>query len=323
MWDLLERSIREVKKGVLMIVQHTTRGRTIKLFLLDGTSDGKIEASLDNWTGRLVRAGSSNLEWLLGHKSAQKSGLYLFYFFYLKSESETQQRIYIGRSDKIEQRLRCHARDKDKGFWETACLITTSDGSLYGTSCDYIETYLIAETLKAKRTTLHNKQRKSISQIPLPQSEKESADIFIENLKIILPTINFNFLKQLQSQSKNVKDFMFEIFHKSSGVRARANEINGDFFVLKGSQATTKGRKESLHRKRRQILIDKGDLKQIGDSTTYEFTKDVHFSSPSASASIVIDGQASPREWKIKGTKTQKNYNDWRENPQAFIANFS
>ena len=301
-----------------MIVQHTTRGRTVELYLLDGTSDGKIEASLNNWSGTIIRAGSSNLEWLLGHECAQKSGLYLLQGRDPESESETQQRIYIGESDKIIKRLKSHARSDDKGFWETACLITTSDNSLYGTICEYIEAKLIAETIKAQRTTLHNKIKRTLDEIPLPKKGRDSADDFIEELQIILPIINFNFLKHLQPRSRHVKGFMFELVHQSSGIRATANEINGDFFVLEGSRATTEGRKQSTHRKKRQILIDKGDLKQIGNSTTYEFTKDVYISSPSAAASIVIDGQASPREWKIKGTKEKKDYNDWRENPGKF-----
>ena len=305
-----------------MIIQQTVRGRTVELFLLDGTSDGKIEASLDGWTGKLVRAGSSNLEWLLNHESAQKSGLYLLQGNDPESESETQQRIYIGRSDKIGQRLQSHARDDDKGFWETACLITTSDNSLHGTSSGYIEAKLIEETFKAERTTLHNKQKPPVDEIPLQQKGKDAADRFISKLKIILPIINFHFLKKLHSRSESVKDFMFELSHTSKTtktlIKAFANHVDGEFFVLKGSQATTKAGKVSAYRKRRQALIDKGDLKQIGDGATYEFTKDVHFSSTSAAASIVLDRQASPREWKINGAEEQGDYNDWRENPSKF-----
>ncbi len=300
-----------------MISKVQQNGWVVELFLCDGTPDGKMEANLINWSGELVRGNSSHVEWLLEHDNAKKPGVYLLQGKDPNSESETQQRIYIGRSDKIKSRLRGHASDDDKGFWETACMITTSDNSLYGTRCDYIEAMLIERTVDANRVTLHNKQKRSTENIPLPASGKQIAEVFLQHLEIVLPILNFNFLKKLQSRTKEIKYFMFELFHKDTQTYAKANEVNGDFFVLKDSHATTKGRMHSEHRLKRQFLIDKGYLKK--DGTRYIFTRDVLFSSPSTAASIVIDGQASGwREWKIKGTEYKKSYKDWRENPEEY-----
>ena len=104
-----------------MIINETTQSaRTVYLHLLDGTPDGKIEVKLDNWVGEILRGGKSDLKWLLSHKKAKQSGVYLLQGNEPDLIDETKKRIYIGLSDRnLESRLRQHAK---MDFWETACL---------------------------------------------------------------------------------------------------------------------------------------------------------------------------------------------------------
>ena len=301
----------------MIINQKTQSARTVYLHLLDGRPDGKIEVKLDNWVGEILRGGRSDLNWLLSHEKAKQSGIYLLQGNDPDLVDETKKRIYVGLSDRdLESRLRQHAKNETMDFWETACLITASDETMNPNNCSYVEAMLIKQARDSGRANIQNKQHPASPKIS--SIERQPANNFICQLKIILPIINIDFLNPLQAKLESIKGYMFEIYHTASKVKAWANEINKDFFVLKGSQATAKttGGKVT-YQAIRQELINKGDLEEDKSIEGYVFTKDVKFSSASAAASVIINRHAGPREWKIRGKK-EKDYSYWRENPEEY-----
>ena len=50
-------------------------GRSIKLFLTDGTPSGVITGSMANWTGKVLVGRSANLPALLSRSEVQQPGL--------------------------------------------------------------------------------------------------------------------------------------------------------------------------------------------------------------------------------------------------------
>ncbi|MBK1650552.1 hypothetical protein CKO36_18810 [Rhabdochromatium marinum] len=80
--------------------------------------------------------------------------------------------------------------------------------------------------------------------------------------------------------------------HKKSGLHAEAREIDGDFILLKGSQAMAEWTKGSNathgYSKFHAKLIAEGKLQPTPDSTWLILTEDVALTSPSAAAAVIL-----------------------------------
>ena len=314
-----------------MIVQHTAKkGCVIRLHLQDGTAQGKIEAKLDNWVGEVLRSGRSDLEWLLKHERAQKPGVYLLQGNDPSPTDDDRKKVYIGLSNRnLQSRLRHHDKDESMDFWDTACLITASDeDTMNPNNCNHLEATLIKQAINANRASVSNKQNPYSSLSPI---DRQTPDNFICKLKLVLPVININFLNPLLATNKAIKHFMFELSHEAKEhplIEAHANQVDGDFFVLKGSCASIEPRREienqtQKNKTLREALIEDKILKKSDDKKCFVFTKDFRFSSASAAASVILNGHAGIREWKVRKTEGEKDYSEWRNNPQAFASNFS
>ena len=296
--------------------QNTPEESIVTLHLYDGTLEGKLLLTLDNWVGEILQCGKNDREWLLQQEMIQKSGVYLLQGRDSNIEEETKRRIYIGMSNRgITERIRHWETDEKKKFWTTTHLITTSN-PLMNDIGGYVESRLIKQAHEANRAHVVNDQMPSPK---LSSQLQKAANKFLKNLELLFPIINIDCLKPLQARSETIKDFMFELIHETTKSHAIANENNGDFFVLKNSLvAIEKSRETQTFKNKnfRQELINRGDLEISRDGENYVFTRDVHFSSPSAAASVVINGHAGVREWIIKGTN--EDYSHWRDNPSKF-----
>ena len=54
-----------------------TAGKSIRLFLADGTPGGLLTAEIMNWTGHVVAAPRSDLAALLKRPEASRTGIYI------------------------------------------------------------------------------------------------------------------------------------------------------------------------------------------------------------------------------------------------------
>ena len=93
-------------------------GKTIRLFLVDGTANSLITAELMNWTGHILVTSRSSLGQALGREEADRTGIYVLSG--QDPERPRQTRLYIGEGDNVGARLRMHARDENKDFWTKA-----------------------------------------------------------------------------------------------------------------------------------------------------------------------------------------------------------
>ena len=110
---------------------------------------------------------------------------------------------------------------------------------------------------------------------------------------------------------KNVSHSRFEIKHKS-GVTALADEIDGEFLVLKDSKTLREsGYVSNTYAELKKELIVEGILVEDSDQRFYTFAHDYVFKSVSAAAAVVLDRNSNGRtEWKVAGSAT--TYNDWQ-----------
>ncbi|MGO8502056.1 GIY-YIG nuclease family protein [Rhizobium leguminosarum] len=299
-------------------------GRTIQLFLVDGTPNGLMIASLHGWTGSLSVSRQSTFDKLLKRAELDRTGVYILYG--PDPENPLKMRAYIGEADSVKDRIAASAGNH--AFWETAVAVTTSDDALTKGHVRYLEARLWEIANEAGRVTLANTQQPGADKRRLPEADKANMEAFLANLKTVLPVVGLDLLKPQPtaaiqaghqgpvSQAMTVPAdgdlSCFEIRHKS-GVVADAVEENGEFVVLAGSQTRRDtGHLLGNYGELSEDLIRQGVLVPADEADRYTFAVPWSFRSPSAAATIVLQRSANGRkEWKLKG-HAYLTYHDWQ-----------
>ena len=169
-------------------------GRSIRVYLADGTPGGLLTAEIMNWTGHIVAAPRSDLVGLLERPETSRTGVYLL----LGDDPETfgGTVAYIGEGDDVGNRLRQHARAEEQGgkdFWDRAIVLTSKDANLTKAHARYLESSFIALAQQARRSRLVNGT--APSPLPLPEADVSDMEYFIAQAKIILPVLGINILR--------------------------------------------------------------------------------------------------------------------------------
>lgn len=295
------------------------QGRSIRLFLVDGTSNGLLTAEIMNWTGHVLTGPRSKLSQLVQRPECARTGVY--FLIGPDPDDPLRNRVYVGESDDVAQRLKQHNRSEDQGgkdFWERVCLVTSKDQNLTKAHVKYLESKLMAIAAAAGRCIVANGTAHEY--VGLPESDRADMAYFLEQIRTVLPVLGFDFLRELTKPSSpaaivtsNVSRsprFVLELAR--SGVRATAQEIDGDFFVLKGSGARTQwvGVPGGYAELFKQLITDGVLISEGGEHLV--FKDDYAFSSPSAAAAVVSGRSANGRtSWVIEGSS--KTYAAWQE----------
>lgn len=212
----------------------------------------------------------------------------------------------------------------ERGFWETAVVVTTSDDALTKGHVRYLEARLIEMAAAAGRVSLDNGQEPSAEKRRLPEADRANMEAFLANLKVVLPVVGLDLLKPLPRAAartetpvaqRTAHEVVFEIRHRS-GVNAQSVEEDGEFVVLEGSEALKDtGHVQQVYGELKNELITKRVLID-GAEGRYLFAKPHSFSSPSAASAVVLDRNSNGRtEWKVKGAK--QTYHEWQQARQA------
>ncbi|HRK23500.1 MAG TPA: GIY-YIG nuclease family protein [Beijerinckiaceae bacterium] len=293
----------------------TGTGRTIQLFLVDGVPNGLIIASIHGWTGSILVSTQSTFAKLLARPEADRTGIYVL--FGPDPDDPLSMRAYIGEGDSVRERVGQSA--KTRAFWETVAVVTTSDEALTKGHVRYLEARLIEMAVMAGRVTLDNGNAPSADRKRLPEADRANMEAFLENLKVVLPVVGFEFLKPKATRTLATDSSLgddrsqFEIRHKS-GIKAFALEIDGEFIVRKGSEALKDAgyKHNSSYGELRKELIEQGKMVPDPAGKRYVFVEDFPFRSPSAAAAVVLDRNSNGRtEWKVVGEKNL-TYDDWQ-----------
>ncbi len=185
---------------------------------------------------------------------------------------------------------------------------------------EHLEARLIAITSKAARVSLDNSTNPDAERRRLPEADTADMERFLRNVQVVLPLLGLDMMKpqpkavtetQKPSQDLSRGAIRFEVQHRSE-VKAMAVEEEGEFIVLKGSEALTEtGKVLGGYGALKEKLVNDGTLKKNGPNKL-QFTKSYAFRSPSAAAAIVLDRNSNGRtEWKVQGSKT--TYHEWQE----------
>jgi hypothetical protein len=300
-------------------------GRTIQLFLVDGSPSGVIIASIHGWTGSVLVSTQSMFDRLLARPEVNRTGVCILCG--PDPENALAMRAYVGEADSVRDRIGESA--EKRAFWETAVVITSADEALTKGHVRYLEARLIEMTNIAGRVVLDNTQVPEPDRRRLPEADRANMEVFLANLKVILPVVGLDLLKpQPQGIMKigavgsdldvlpESSGIRFEIRHRS-GVTAFAVEGDGEFVVLARSQAlkNTEYAHNSYARLKDELVTD-GTLAEAADGARYKFTRAFPFKSPSAAGSVILDRNTNGRtRWYVEGSK--QTYHEWQESKAA------
>jgi hypothetical protein len=313
-------------------------GKTLRLFLVDGTSSGIVVAEIINWSGQVFRVPRALVAEFIERRESNRTGVYLL----IGDDEEVPGRlqVYVGESDNVGNRLRQHVRDQDKSFWEYACVVTSKDQNLTKAHGLFLEAKIIERALSAGRVTLDNSQAGPYDNIP--ESDISDMTYFFQQTEVLLPALGIELFAPVILQQSPLTTLGCDeppagstserglndrraplpavtgpqtigVVLRDSvfGIEARGLESNGEVLVLKGSKARgVNESKENLYRQLRNRLIKEGKLVGTNDPRIMEFASDVVFNSPSAASAVILDrndnGRASWRE-----QRTNKSLNEW------------
>lgn len=296
------------------------QGRSLRLFLVDGTPNGLLTAEIMNWTGHVLTGPRSKLAELVQRPECARTGIY--FLVGPDPADSLRTRVYVGESDDVAQRLKQHNRPEEQGgkdFWERVCLVTSKDQNLTKAHVKYLESKLIGIAGGLGRCVMGNATAHDY--VGLPESDRADMAYFLEQIRTVLPVLGFDFLRELPKPSASsgtgnvppaAASPRFKLEVPKYGVTAYAQEIDGEFFVLKGSVARggwvgVDGAYQALFK---QLVADKVLLANAGGHLV--FSDDVAFRSPSAAASVVSGRSTNGRTyWLVEGTG--QTYAGWQD----------
>jgi hypothetical protein len=288
------------------------RGRTLKLYLVDGSPSGVITAELGISSVRAAVASRTALPDLIRREEAARTGIYLLVG--PDPDLPGRQLVYVGEGDQVKTRLAAHDGDESKEFFTRAVLVVSKDENLTKAHGRYLESRIIAAIRSAGRAKLVNGTEPPFKGLPEP----EIADMerVLDEIEILLPVLGFDVLQPAPGDTPTPRlglsgapTFIADI-KKAKG---KAVERGGEFVVLAGSTAL---RRESdaipqSVKDARKALLEAGVLAPDGDSELYRFTQDASFGSPSgASAAIAGRADNGKQTWRVEGDG--KSYAAWR-----------
>jgi hypothetical protein len=298
-------------------------GKSVRLFLVDGTPGGLLTAEIMNWTGHVVAAPRSDLAALLKRPEASRTGIYILLGDDPNSFGGTV--AYIGEGDDVSKRLYQHARPEDQGgkdFWDRAIVLTSKDTNLTKAHARYLESRLITLAQQANRAVLMNGT--APPPLPLPEADISDMEYFITQAKIVLPVLGVNLLRSVSvanragqpatatDSTRSQLSPIFDLTLKKSEIAATAQEVDGEFTVYERSSARLEWTGvDDGYKRLREKLEDDGTLAKSADGKSRVFTRNQVFASPSAAAAVITGRSANGRlEWKVQGSGA--SYGSWQ-----------
>ena len=279
-------------------------GKSIELFLVNGTADSLIIAELSNWNGKAIKIPRIEVS-SCNRDDITQAGVY---FLFCK-EDDGSDSVYIGEAENVKDRLVQHLRDyqseKEKYYWSTAVVFIGRD--LNKALIRYLENRFVEIARASKRYLVLTKN--TYQNTVMKESQIAVMEEFVDNVKVLINALGYKVLEpfaQADPSNDTVDDKLLYI--TSGSVNATGKVTAEGFVVFAGATLNEKMSVKSLSagmQKQRQKLFDSSKVNNLVT------TEDILFSSSSAAADFILGYSVSgPRTWKTKGGRTLKELED-------------
>lgn len=262
--------------------------------LVPNEPNGYKVIKLAGWNGTCFVVPRTELKDLENRPEIKDPGIY---FLFGDNDESTDQKLYIGESERFFDRLLNH--DANKDFWNSAVIFT---GGLDKAKVKYLEFLSTSEATKVDRYSILNSV--SPKENSLSEFDVVITQDYFSKINYILSVLGFPVFQDVSISKENGEIY----FLKGEYFDAKSQLINGGSLnVYKGTLARIKETDSyggwSLAARKR--FLEDGTIKDNGDGQSYIFTRDVLFKSPSAAAATItgrsINGWTA---WKDKNGKT-------------------
>lgn len=281
-------------------------GKSIELFLVNGTADSLITAELSNWNGKAIKIPRIEVA-ACNREDITQAGVY----FLLCKEDDGTDSVYIGEAENVKDRLVQHLRDyqseKEKYYWNTAVIFVGRD--LNKALIRYLENRFVEIARNCKRYTVLTKN--TYRNTVMKESQIAVMEEFVDNVKVLISALGYKVLETFnkpvltqenveKNENKETLKFHLERTIKNVGkVIADGNRTSEGFVVLSGSIIASTDDNTIpviLKERRAKANITNGILQE-----------DMLFSSPSYAAMFVIGKSANGQtSWKTEDGRTLK-----------------
>src|SRR2546426_5305249 len=159
-------------------------GKTISMFLLDGSADGRVACELFNWTGKAFKIPRHLLKSSAERKDLYRAGVY---FLFGRDETTNETAIaYVGEAEEIYPRLQQH---QDREFWNEALVFVSKDENLNKAHIKFLEHTIHQAAIAAGRYRIENgntPNRPAIS-----EAEMSVMSEFFDQLRLLTGALGY------------------------------------------------------------------------------------------------------------------------------------
>ncbi|NIG55310.1 GIY-YIG nuclease family protein [Chitinophaga sp. Cy-1792] len=268
-----------------------TFGKTIRLFLPDGTTNGLTTAELSNWTGIGIKVPRIKIRDYNARTEFQKPGVYILF----GKDGNNEDAAYIGEAEVVAERLAQHIVNKD--FWNEAVFFVSKDKYLNKASVKYLESRLYEIAVSAGRFAI---SQNTPARPELSEAEQAELEEFLSNVRILTASLGYKIF-ELLIETVEQGTTRQQLFYCKNGAGASSigSPSTEGFIVYKDSLlliAAQQSLSESI-RLERQKMLSEGIL--VVEGAFYKLTKDYIFTSSSRAAAATLSRSSSgPIEWK-------------------------
>ena len=262
-------------------------GKSIELFLVNGTADSLITAELSNWNGKAIKIPRIEVS-ACNRDDIKQAGVY---FLFCK-EDNGKDSVYIGEAENVKERLVQHLRDaqaeKEKYYWNTAVIFIGRD--LNKALIRYLENRFVEIARKCNRYEVLTKN--TYKNTVLKESQVASMEEFVDNVKVLINALGYKVLDAYTNaipkedavgeteKKEDLKLYLERVIKNIGKIEAQGTITSEGFIVLKGSQISPVDDStvpDTIKEQRRTSNIVDGILQD-----------DMLFSSPSGAAMFVV-----------------------------------
>ena len=296
-----------------------SKGKTIRMYLADGSPTGLRSCELGNWSGHVLICPRARVGELVDWSQAQRPGAYIL----VDPATGGKAGAYIGEAENVFGRLQTHV--KATPAWERAVIFSSKDGNLTKAHVKYLESRFVKIAALADRFMLKNTVAPKLPSLPRP--DRDDMEDFIDTAALLLSALGFPIFQPLPGAESPAPvgpgDVVpgaaaatdagplsgVDLFLKEpkNGVDARGRYTDEGMVVFAGSVGVA-GMVDYLSaglKQAKEQLIQDGSVAVEGDKI--RFVKTVVITSPSAAAGILSGGGRNGRvAWRDADRKSLK-----------------
>ena len=274
-------------------------GKSIELFLANGTADSLITAELSNWNGKAIKIPRIEVS-DCKRDDIKGAGVY---FLFCKEEDDSDS-VYIGESETIQERLNQHIRDynadKEKFYWTTAVIFLGRD--LNKALIRYLEDRFVQIARESKRYKVLTKN--TYGKTIMKESQTAAMEEFIDNVRILINALGYKVLEPTVHNDPNSTVDDETLFLNLGNASGKGMVTTEGFVLFAGAVLNEKTSEKSLSKGAATLRKKHLASNKVKDFVT---TEDILFSSSSAAADFVTGYSVSgPATWKNSAGVTLK-----------------